>query len=214
MINIHLELERLRASLQARGLGEDTVMMLVAQAESEILSALQEQMNAAMDEAVQAGVQKDSADFINELRPRADAFFLDTESGRTDFSEPPFPMLDRLLANGAKPMKDGSGIYKVIPIGKPSATPKPPIHRNIFDTQKAIMAERHATAKSQYNKVAPKDSKTEFRTATSKQNRATQWVLPAKEKDFTDELREINHSLSESHDDVILRIIRDYEENF
>ena len=42
------------------------------------------------------------------------SFEITTDSGRTDFSEPPFPMLPRLLKN-AKVAKDGS-LYKVIPI--------------------------------------------------------------------------------------------------
>lgn len=214
MVNIHLEIERLKASLRARGLDEETVESLSRRAEIDILAALQDQMDSAVDLAVQSGVQKESADFINEIRPRPGAFMLETESGNTDFSEPPFPMLDKLLAKGAKPMKDGSGVYKIIPVGKPGNNSKPPIHTNIFDAQKAISAERYENAVAQYNKVAPKNSKVNFRTATSKQNRATQWVLPAKEKDFTEDLKEINNMLDQNHDDVVMNIIRDYEENF
>lgn len=214
MINIFLEIERLRASLRTRGLDEDTINSIVAKAETEINLALKEKMDSAMDSAIQAGVEKDSANFINELRPRPDAFQLDTESGITDFSEPPYPMLDKLLATGAKPMKDGSGVYKTIPVGAPSKQPKKPIQNNIFDAQKAIAAERYATAAAQYNKVIPKGSKVQFRTATSKQNRETQWVLPEKQKDFTQELQEINDGLQQSHDEIVAGIIRSFEENF
>ena len=114
MINVHFEIERLKSSLRARGLDEETVETLSRRAEMDILAALQDQMNSAMDLAIQSGVQKDSADFINELRPRPGAFMLETESGDTDFSDPPYPMLDKLLSKGAKPMKDGSGVYKII----------------------------------------------------------------------------------------------------
>ncbi len=214
MVNIFLELERLRASLRSKGLEEEVVEQLSKKAEFDILAALQDSMDSAVDLAVQSGVQKDSADFINELRPRSGAFMLETESGLTDFSEPPFPMLDRLLARGAKPMKDGSGVYKVIPVGAPSKAPKQPIHTNIFDAQKAISAERYENAITQYNKIAPKNSKVQFRTATSKQSRQTQWVLPAKQKDFTEDLQEINSMLQTSHDDIVMGIIRSYEENF
>ena len=214
MVNIFLELERLRASLRSRGMEEEHVDVLVARANEEISLAIRERLDAAMDLAVQSGVQKNSADFINELRPRPDAFMLETQSGQTDFSEPPYPMLDRLLANGAKPMKDGSGVYKVVPIGKSNTKAKTPIHTNIFDAQKAISAERYETALSQYNKIAPKGSKVEFRTATSKQSRNTQWVLPAKDKDFTADLAEINTMLNQEHDDLILNVIRSYQESF
>lgn len=214
MINVFLEISRLKDVLRTRGLEEDFVETIATKAETEISLALRNLMDSGVEMAVQSGVQKDSADFINALRPRPDAFILDTDSGITDFSEPPMPMLDRLLSRGAKPMKDGSGVYKVIPVGGDSGQKKPPIANNIFDAQKAIAAERYATALAQYNKVKPKGSKVEFRTATSKQNRATQWVLPEKEKDFTEDLKEINNLLAESHDDVIMGIIRTYEEGF
>lgn len=214
MINIFLEIEKLKAVLRSKGFDEDSVHGIAARAEEEIGLALREQLDSAMEVAIQSGVQKDSAEFINELRPRQDAFILETESGITDFSDPPYPMLDRLLAKGAKPMKDGSGVYKVIPVGGNNGQQKPPIHTNIFDAQKAIAAERYETAVKQYNKVAPKGSKVNFRTATSKQNRNTQWVMPAKEKDFTEDLAEINNTLKESYDDVVLNIIKSYEENF
>lgn len=214
MLNIFLEINRLKDVLRAKGIEEEFVEEIASKAETEISLALREIMDSGVEMAVQSGVQKDSSDFINSLRPRPDAFVLDTDSGITDFSEPPMPMLDRLLSKGAKPLKDGSGVYKIIPVGGDGGQKRPPIQNNIFDAQKAIAAERYATALAQYNKIKPKGSKVEFRTATSKQNRATQWVQPAKEKDFTEDLKEINNLLAESHDDVIYRIIRSYEEGF
>ena len=214
MVNVFLELERLKANLRSKGLEADHVETIAGRANEEISLAIRERLDNAMDLAIQSGVQKDSADFINDLRPRPDAFMIETASGITDFTEPPFPMLDRLLAKGAKPMKDGSGVYKVIPVGKPSDKPKSPIHTNIFDAQKAISAERYETAISQYNKIAPKNSKVNCKTATSKQNPATQWVLPEKPKDFTEDLAEINNLLGQEYDDLVLGIIRSYEEGF
>ena len=111
-------------------------------------------------------------------------------------------------------MKDDSGVYKVIPVGSQSKEKKPAVHTNIFDAQKAIAAERYENAVSQYNRVTPKGSKVNFRTATSKQSRQTQWVLPEKKKDFTEDLAEINNLLSADYDSVVLNIIRSYEEGF
>lgn len=212
MINILNEIDRLKATLRSRGVEEQFVESIAAKVESEILMTLRDRLDSAMDVAIQSGVQKDSADFINELRPRLDAFMLETESGSTDFSDPPYPMLDRLLARGAKPMKDGSGVYKIIPVGGESQQKKPLIHTNIFDAQKAISAERYENAIAQYNKIAPKGSKVNFRTATSKQNRQTQWVMPEKKKDFTSDLADINNMLSTDYDNIVLEIIRSYEE--
>lgn len=214
MVSIYLELERLRTTLRNRGMDDEYVTIIVNKAEMEINSRLQEQMSSAMDNAVQSGIQKQSADFINDLRPSPGAFQLETASGNTDFSEPPKPMLDFLLAKGAKPMKDGSGVYKIIPVGAPSKNPLPKVANNIFDAQKAISAQRYESALAQYNKVKPKGSKVEFRTATSKQDRSTKWVLPGKDKDFTEDLKQINSLLDESHDDIVMGIIRGYEEGF
>jgi len=214
MVSIFLEIERLKATLRSRGLEERFVIDIADKAETEISLAIRDQLDAALDMAVQSGVQKDSADFINELRPRPDAFTIETSSGLTDFSDPPMPMLDKLLAKGAKPMKDGSGVYKIIPVGGNTSPPRPPIHTNIFDAQKAIAAERYESAVKQYNKVIPKGSKVNFRTATSKQNRNTQWVMPEKKKDFTEDLAEINSMLAANYDELVLGIIRTYEEGF
>lgn len=214
MVSIFLELERLKATLRNKGMEEDFISTIVNKAETDINNQLMIQMDSAMDNAVQSGVQKDSVDFINDLRPAPGAFQLETASGNTDFSEPPKPMLDYLLAKGAKPMNDGSGVYKIIPVGAPTKQPKPAIATNIFDAQKSIAAERYSNAIAQYNKVKPKGSKVEFRTATSKQDRNTQWVLPGKDKDFTEDLKQINQLLDNSHDDIVMSIIRSYEEGF
>jgi hypothetical protein len=213
MVNLFLEIQKLKAILSSKGLDEEVINGIVEKAELEISNALKEKLNEALDRAVESGVQKDSADFINDLRPRPDAFIIDTGSGKTDFTEPPFPMLDRLLANGAKPMKDRSGVYKVIPVGAKNK-PKNPIHTNIVDAQKAIMAQRHEEHANMYKNMAPKGSKVEFRTASSKQDRNSNWVMPEKIKNFTEELNDINSSLEISRDQIILDIIRSYEDGF
>lgn len=212
MVDSYLELQRLRATLISRGFDSSTIEQIIEKAHNEIEQAMASHIEASMDQAISIGVQKESADFINELRPAPGAFLLETESSRTDFSDPPYPMLDRLLKN-AKPMKDGSGVYKVIPVGEPGSG-KRPIYTDITDAQKAIAAERHEAAVDRYNKIKPKNSKANFKTATSKQDRNTQWVMPAKEKDFTQDLKDINSGLQETARDVIERIIRSYEDNF
>lgn len=211
MINKDFELDRLRHSLKSRGIDTDTVEAIVHKASVEIDSIMNEKLSQAMQSAITSGFEKDSAEFINDIRPTPGAFQLETSSGNTDFSVPPFPMLPRLL-NNAKPMADGSGVYKIIPVGKPGD--RKPIASNIFDAQKAISVERLEAAKKQYNKVAPQGSKTQFRTATSKQSQLTQWVAPAKDKDFTEDVQLINKSLEEDLQDVVLGVIREYEESF
>lgn len=211
MANLLFEMDRLRMMLRAKGLEESSIKVIVEKAQMEIETAMEEKMSAAMDVAIEAGVTKRSADFINELRPMPGAFQLETASHNTDFSDPPYPMLDKLLTN-AKPMADGSGVYKVIPVGQPGK--KPPIATNIFDAQKQIAAERYETSVAQYNKIKPGASKANFKTATSKQSRATNWVRPATDKDFTSDISDINSSLDEQFKELVERIVSSYEDEF
>lgn len=212
MPNIFLELDRLKFLLENKGIDPNTVQMILQKARADIQAAMAEQGEAAMQLAIEEGVEKRSPEFINELRLNSITQQLDTDSGNTDFSEPPFPMLPRLL-QGAKPMADGSGVYKIIPVGSPSKD-RPKVSTNIYDAWKQVNAERAEAARAQRDRVTPKDSKGKFRTATSKQNANTQWVQPAKDKDFTETVQSINKELSGSLEDVIRGIIRDYEENF
>lgn len=212
MHNVLIELDRLRFSLKSKGLESHTVDIIVEKASQEIQAAFIQQADAAMQQAIEAGVNLESADFINELRLDLAHMTLVTDSGNTDFSEPPRPMLPQLLKN-AKPMKDGSGVYKVIPVGEGSK--KKPVATNIYDAYKQISAERLENAQKQYAAISPKGSRnTKFRTATSKQDASTKWVQPAKNKDFTDEVRTINNALSDTMEVVVRDIIRSYEEAF
>lgn len=212
MPNIFLELDRLKFTLENKGIDPNTVQMILQKARADIQAAMEEQGEAAMQLAIEEGVEKRSPEFINELRLNSITQQLDTDSGNTDFSEPPFPMLPRLL-QGAKPMKDGSGVYKIIPVGEPSKN-RPKVSTNIYDAWKQVNAERAEAARAQRDRVTLQGSKGKFRTATSKQNANTQWVQPAKDKDFTETVQSINKELTSSLEDVIRGIIRDYEENF
>jgi hypothetical protein len=210
--NIQFELDRLRVILLNKGLNEGAVQKIIQKAESEIHSKLSPILDSALEKAVAAGVDKKSEDFINELRivQAQSLFFVSTDSGQTDFSTPPFPMLPRLIAGG-KPSKDGTSVYRVIPVG---ASNKPSVSTNIFDAQKRIHAERVESAQRQYAQISPKGSKANFRTASSRQNAATQWVIPGQEKDFTEDLRSINDEIQSSAEDIIREVIRDFEEGY
>lgn len=214
MPNLLFELDKLRVTLRNKGLDSSTVESIVNKASQEINHAFTQQVDAAMQLAIEAGVEKKSADFINELQYDNLRMQLDTQSGNLEFTEPPYPMLSKLLRN-AKPMKDGSGVYKVIPVGKPG-TNKPKISSNIYDAYKQINAERAENARKQYKSIAPGGTKggQQFRTATSKQDANSKWVKPAAEKDFSQEVATINKDLASTMDGIIFDIIRSYEENF
>jgi hypothetical protein len=211
VVNVFFELDRLRSALLARGVDDRTINNIVAKARKEIDALFQYHGESAIDLAVQLGVEKRSPEFINELRLDALNFEVDTDSGRLDFSEPPKPMLPHLLKN-AKPMKDGSGVYKVIPVGKPGDRPR--VSTSIIDAQKKIMTDRAEQAKIRQRAIAPTGSKLEWKTATSKQDPQVQWVQPAKDKDFTSDVKAINIELTETLDKGIRDIINGYLEMF
>jgi hypothetical protein len=214
MPNVIFELEKLRVFLLNKGLDQRAVDAIVNKARNEIRDALTYHGEAAMQAAIEKGVEKRSSDFINELKLDEINMMLTTDSGNMDFTIPPYPNLQNLLRN-AKPIKDGSGVYKVIPVGGDRGN-RPAMSTNIYDAWKRINAERIENAKEQYARISPKSSagKVKFRTATSKQSAATQWVMPAQGGDFTDDVRDINTDLSRTMDEVIRDIVRSYEEVF
>jgi hypothetical protein len=208
-MNLLFELDKLRQTLRSKGFPDGIVEGIVSKAQSEIQSAMRQHAEAAMQLAIEEGVKQDSAQFINELQIDSNLMQLVTDSGNMAFPEPPRPMLPFLLKN-AKPMKDGSGVYKVIPVGT-SGKPKK-TSMDIYDAWKQINAERVEAARDRYAAVAPSASK--FRTATSKQDANSSWVQPAKKKDFSEEVRNINRQLEETLDQVIRDIVRSYEDGF
>lgn len=208
-MNLMFELDKLRQTLRSKGFDDGIIEGIVNKANSEIQAAMREHAEAAMQLAIEEGVKQDSAQFINELQIDSNLMQLTTDSGNMAFPEPPRPMLPFLLKN-AKPMKDGSGVYKVIPVGqkgKPKQT-----STNIYDSWKQINAERIEAARDRYAAIAPKTS--QFRTATSKQDASSSWVQPAKRKNFSEEVRNINQQLEQTLDQLIRDIVRSYEEGF
>lgn len=210
MPNLIFELDKLKFNLQSKGLDPSAIDSIVRKAHIEISQALEEHGEAAMQLAIERGVDKESAEFINELRLDSLHMQVVTDSGNLDFPEPPRPMLPQLLKN-AKPIKDSSGVYKIIPVGKPGID-KPKVSMSIYDSWKQVNAQRVEAARKQYKAVAPKETK--FRTATSKQDASTSWVKPAKENDFSEEVKNINQELQQTMEQVIRDILRSYEENF
>lgn len=212
MINLFFELDRLRASLESKGLDKRTVDDIVDKARRDIQVAFEQAGKDAMLAAIEVGVAKRSSSFINELMLDGNTLELTTQSSNLNFSEPPFPMLPKLL-KGGKPLKDGSGVYKVIPVGTPGDN-RPKVSTNIYDAWKQNNARQAEVAAERIKKSAPKGSKATFRTATSKQDPTKNWVMPAQEKDFTEEVKVINVDLEHKMAEIIAGIIREYEEGF
>lgn len=116
MLDANMEIDNLRQRLRFKNLNESIIDSVCDSAAREIGGLATDLLASATEEAVQAGRDARSVEFIQEIRVNqmGHNFEIDTFSGKHDFSEPPFPMLPKLLKN-AKIAKDGS-LYKVIPI--------------------------------------------------------------------------------------------------
>jgi hypothetical protein len=248
MRDANAEISMLRQRLRFKNLSEEQLDHICDSVATEISRVSSDLLADAMNEAVNVGGDVASIDFIDELRAiRSGSHFeIITDSGNTDFSEAPFPMLPRLLKN-AKVAKDGS-LYKVIPIrGRSAGSENTALNRTTESAIRAIQASREQGAKSQeqtsrgyaspdatkgmsafastmnISRVKSSASKNQqrstepvidFRTASSKQDPNTQWVLPGKNKNISNALRQINSSLQDSIDRVIEEIIKKYEGGF
>lgn len=242
MINPKFEVERLRQTLVWKGLDDREATEVSNLAAGDIAEAISELALNAMVEAIQMGEQLGIEDFGEQITVINDGntVSIGTDSGKTDFSWPSINMLPHLLKN-AKIAKDGSR-YKVIPMNnkKRTATSSAGVAVDMQAAQtvardalkgnkmgaqsgdplqssalfsglaqaKEFMANKRRVRESQV-KNAPA---TEFRVASSKQNPATMWVSPPRDRDMTVILADINRNLETSIMNVVSSIVKQYEE--
>jgi hypothetical protein len=162
MLDAGHEIDRLRQVLRMKNLSESLVDNICDEVSRDIGMIAADIVAAAMSEAVAAGSESGSVDFINEIKAqRAGSFFeITTTSGKLDFSEPPFPMLPKLLKN-AKVAKDGS-TYKVIPLKKKSSSNRLPVTteaaiQNINNARHIAREEQDAARESQLRQITSPD---------------------------------------------------------
>ena len=217
MLDPNAEIARLRQRLRFKNLSEKVIDEICDEAAVEISNLTSNLLADAMDDAVAAGHDVKSTDFIEQIRAvrMGPSYQITTDSGQTDFSQAPFPMLPSLLKN-AKVSKDGS-LYKVIPIKQKSsdnsnnkvAKTTEAAMQNINNARQAAKSVKDDTARGytspnamkgmdtvaamqEINKFRNTQSKEKtleptinFRTASSKQDPNTQWVNPGRKIDMT-----------------------------
>lgn len=239
MIDANSEIERLRQSLRFKNYSEVVIDSICDDVSSEINDLTTDILASAMSEVVAAG---QSVDFIEDIRSirSGSSFSIVTQSGKTDYSEAPFPMLPKMLQN-AKVAKDGT-LYKVIPIKKKTSAPG---RTAVFSDQALIdienarkmakadktnqnrgssspdamrgmdtMSAMQVISKSRQKFEAPSKAsvqQVDFRTATSKQDANSQWMHPGKKENMGPVLRNINANLHDAIDTAILDVIRRHE---
>lgn len=242
MLDANAEIARLRQKLRFKNLPEQIIDEICDEAAREISMTTSDMLTDAMNEAVNAGGDIASVDFIEDIRAVRSGISFDivTDSGKMDFSEPPFPMLPRLLKN-AKVAKDGS-LYKVIPIkqkGQSSNRVANTTEAALANIESARMKAKDVRQADDYRgSISPDAMKgmdtvaamqvlskqrtgesnttssgsvVDFRTASSKQDASTQWVHPGKKADMSGVLSRINANLHDSIDRAIDDVIRKYE---
>jgi vacuolar-type H+-ATPase subunit H len=155
MLDANTELDGLRQRLRLENLSDNVIDELIKDASREISVATADILADAMNDAVNAGGEMQSTEFIDEIRTirTGSGFDIITDSGRTDFSEPPFPMLPSLLKN-AKVAKDGSS-YKVIPIRRKGNKSKQKV---AVTTEAALQEISDARHRAREEKEAEKES--------------------------------------------------------
>ena len=240
MINVDFELDRLKDDLRWKGYNINDVDHVVNLARQDVYDAIQDIVDNAMLEAAQIGEAIGADDFVEQLQVtrKGGNYHIATLTGKTDFSEPPFPMLPKLLKN-AKTSKKGVR-YQHIPIKE-----KQGVNSNILDMRARAAQERkeevqrrkqerdNARRSGSFRGTTPitglskakayLESKRQqaasnrtgavtFRTATSKQDPSTKWVRPEKKMDMTGVLRDINDRIDRDIESVTLSIIENYKE--
>jgi len=237
MLDAEHELESLRNRLVVSGLSFYEADEICDSASDSIRTAVIDIIADALENAVSSDMSN-SHEFIQQIMSvRSGTLFkITTSSGKTDFSEPPFPMLPKLLTN-AKVAKDGSR-YKKIPMRKKiseSSLPKT-IESAILQINKQREAlkeqknerlrERRGPVKDPMASIADMQTgqakisesrfnnsesvATEFRIASDKQSASDKWVRPGKNADMTEELYRINAELQDRIDGAIRQIIASY----
>jgi len=233
MLTISDEINRLRNLYAMKGVPDDFINGISEEIDQTIRSEIYDVLDFAMQRAHEAGEDYRLEDFMNELTAVriGDSYNITTDSGKTDFSTPPFPMLPKLLKN-AKIAKDGSR-YKVIPLsgkGTPGLTTQKAMGdlnrarhemKELRGHKKRDPSDKGETFIGMYGKQRSKHkddiqknhvySNTQFRTVTSKQDANTQWVHPGKSGDMSDILKEINNDLQQQVQDIIQSVITQYE---
>ena len=236
-MDIDFEIQKLKHKLINDGLEPDEVEEICDEASIEISDFIVDAVANALNEAEELGSSMNAKQFLSELKAInvGGTFQITTDTGKTDYSEPEKQMLPNLLKRG-KTSKDGS-IYKRIPIPKnkmPVSSYQLSVDmskeqelkkQSLRDEIKGTIGLRKITkaadayvdsyastrSKKKEQRQSIRSADVEIRTASSKQDPATRWVIPPKEMDLTSGLTDINSRLRNNIENTVIDIIRRYE---
>jgi predicted RNA binding protein with dsRBD fold (UPF0201 family) len=239
MLNPDFELDRLRWSLEGKGWLPDEVDRIVDLAAEEINNIILDVVSNASATAISHAEIIGAQEFVFDIDIAQEGFlyFIKTKSGKTDYSIPRTENLPNLLKNG-KPTKDG-GKYKVIPL----RDKKPKVGLSSFETMqnqqriqdaaRTVLIENNkdnrsaranqmadqfrqelARTVSARQKHAEAVGAVSFRTASSKQDPKSQWVIPEIDRDMTQYLLDLNDRIKDTVEDAVTVIINSYQQEY
>ena len=225
---MEIKIQQLKYRLSSAGVDSGEIDYIVSaimeRAQAKLANALEAGVSLAVDEAQRMKAKGFLGDIA--VRPSNNGFEITTDSGRQDYSTPPFPMLDKLLAKG-KTAKDGS-TYRVIPVGGKSIRPdekqkdiRSGVHEASLVKSKQSLTDMTVGMAMAFGAGArPQQVRQEsitatgqvtFRTASSKQNSGSQWVIPARQADMSAAISNINYMMTEDIDRAVESSIAESE---
>jgi len=225
---IDYKIHGVRSMLQSRGVDDQVIDRIIESINRSVQSAMAAALESNISYAAQKAEEMRASGFLSDIvvRPSHRGFEIDTYSGNHDFSRQEFPMLSRLLAGG-KTAKDGS-TYRVIPMGAGKASPNKTI-KNIQSSIDGIrgvdefrsLTEAVTNMAMSFNSGSRQlasnsasgasRSQINFKTASSKQDPARQWVIPKMEADMTPVINEINAMMAADIERAIDSAIAEHE---
>jgi hypothetical protein len=244
MLDAKQEIDRLRSSLKFKGFTDTIIDEICREASIEIGAATSDILSDAMAEAYSLGKDIGSADLIEEIRAvrSGSSFEIIADSG-SDYSEPPFPMIPKILkgAKGAnssplpkqmpeKVKADKSRSSKAISVTLDAA------YKNINDVRKQAKLKRdemkkNKTLKTNLDPMAIPTTMASMYSINSNRKASASRIKneiyiekavdspntnpnPKKSTDIQSPLNNINTRINESIDQAIDSIIRRYEDMF
>lgn len=242
MLIADAEINRLRFYLSDKQWLSHEIDSICNLAWNDINEVILDIVSNAVADATEHAESIGADEFIEEIDvvETGNSYEIRTLSGRTDYSTERQKMLPHLIKNG-KTAQDGSK-YKIIPV-KGEEQPRMPADTFSAMRARASAVEQVRESLQKYNeelrsakagKMAGKfrdimrekiqkrstistqteSSEVKFRTASSKQDVNSDWVIPEKDIDMTEYLYDLNTRIEQSISSSVQLIIESYEREY
>lgn len=235
-MGVQLDIERLRFDLSQSGMNSQDVFRICDDVTKEINEYIANLISNAITEAIDHALNIGADDFIDDIQVLEDSngiYQISSRTGNLDYSQDPKEMLPHLLKNAD--INQHGDRYKIIPIQQKSNQVEHSMfsmmqkrqdlqddardalrdramskRAGLVETINSNLAKQAFIAKTEREARNEKSGDVEFRTASSRQDASKSWVIPAKEADMTDFIKELNMTILQQSNDGIDSIINEY----